>query len=135
MIILNKGEKLFPIVDYGQIRVYSMKVPQSSFMGGPARPFELEQRIGIYQAENSPMSIGLGALNNLLVGTRASNIVVGQEQVHQDGTELKGIQVGEAIKLVAEVLKEKIGFNYLLDFIDQKPVLVVLLRPIIFEGH
>jgi hypothetical protein len=132
MIILNKGDRLFPIMGYGDLRVYSSKPDTGPFSGGRP-PVILQDRIGVWQLDKAPLGMSLSVLNELLSQTELKNTVLTHEYIHQDGVELQGKKINEVASQVAQALKDKIGFDYFLDFIDLKPVIVVLLRPLALE--
>lgn len=134
MIVLNPGEKLFLIVNHENFRVYSIKSDSGPFSASRI-PLVLTERVGVWQPEKTTLGMSLAATNELLSKTEMKTTVMGHEYIHQNGTEVRGKEIEEVATQAAKAIKTLVPFDCYLDFIDQKPVVVVLLRPRAFEGR
>ena len=135
MTILKEGARLYPLVNYGAIRIFSINSPEAIVSGDNGAPsFQLKEQIMALSESPNADAVSLSYLNRLIGSSGMPTVVVSRDQIHQEGDPVDDFSIQALSEKIASSVLDQVGFPYLIDTMDRKTVLVVLGYPPVFGG-
>lgn len=137
MLILQPGDKLFPIASFGGIRLFGVGQPEAIISGdGSNVPIVLRDKLmALSPTSFDAFAANLSHLNSLLAKQGKGEYVVSRTTIHHKGDEVDWTKHQEVSEMLAKSVIELVGFNFLQDTLDRQTVVVVLGYPTVFGGQ
>ena len=140
MVIFEPGTKMFPILNWGSFRAYSKSGFDSIFINdGIHASFLLKERVFAFPAGDDPFGsefpICNKAFQDLPAGHELKSLVLTRSGIHLGGQRVQESEILPLAEKMSAALKEVFGFSCVMDYLDRKPVLVVLGLHPSFVGY